>query len=1274
MKKKDDFVHLHTHSDMSQLDGCGKIGDYVDEAVKRGHKGIAFAEHGTMRGVYTLLTETRDKPIKPIYGVEFYVCGDMDRRGITEEEKADITKGLKKTEARDAIKKYESEMGFRDRWHLTVWAKNNVGLRNLYKLSSDSYLRGFYYKPRIDLKALIEHSEGLMVGTGCTSSAINDLVSRGKRKKALERADMLHEAFGEDLWIEIMPHDFLDQVQVNKFALELRDRFPDSRLMATQDAHYVHREDSIHHEVLLCIGTNDKLSNPNRFRFTGSEFHFRTRLEMFQAFRKVHGYLSKEQIKEALDSTVMFTEAIETKIEIDRFKCLMPHIETPETYGGDEYKWLVDLCKEGWHWREINDRAERLAKREGIKYEAAVQQYRRRLRMELRAIKSQKFVSYFMLVWDLYDWVRKQGIMCGPGRGSAAGSLVSFLIGVTSVDPVEHKLLFERFISPSRVDMPDIDMDFEDVRRQEIIERLRDRYGHDKVAQIATVGRLSGKQCLKDVSRVLEVPYAEVNQVTNSIIERSSGDERASQTIEDSFKDFKVCREFNAKYPDVLKHAKCLEGMAKNLGIHAAGVVTSPVPLTDLVPLEIRKHDGRDVVVTALDMHGVQAMGLLKLDVLGLRTLAVLKDALNFVEKRTGKEIDLERLVLDDKEVLQGFTDHDYIGVFQYDSPSADKICEGVQFIDFEDVAAMTALNRPGTARSGLASQYVARKKDPRKIKETAFHPKVSEITKDTLGIIVYQEHVIRIFSEIAGFAPGTADSLRKKIAKKWGDESIGRERERFIKGAVEKTPGMTEEIAGKLMDAITFFGSYGFNKSHATAYGIIAYWCMYLKTYYPLEFYCALMKNEPDRLRIQRIAKAAKEREVDILPPDVSVSGVVFTIDYDKDAIRGSLIDIKNVGKKGAESIIKNQPYEDFIDFLKRVNRRQVNRRVVESLVKAGALQELVPNTKHFLENLDDYWALTSKDKWKALRAKLEESKGESDYPDEDKMLVASEVCPLAFGKHPMDAYNDFFERHIRVPIKLMGGEDFFHDAGNTWIAGVVVEVKYNQVGDFHSGELPDELERAKMMWGRRYANVNIEDQSGVQNRTKVDWDIFDDYRAVVDSGIGTPVLAHVTINKRYHNLRAHVLVDIEQLRRKIGAGEKLTLWEDIVCGKHPAWTFPWKKKAERALAQEDVEVVYAESKALANEKGAKAFRFTVTGLISHVREKPDKRGKMMAFFGVLGVSGYLEVVCFASCWGDFKDAIKPGVLATLKLKSEGGIFLDNRVSKAVTIVDSAE
>lgn len=503
-KKPDDFVHLHTHSDMSQLDGCGKISEYVKEAKARGNPAIAFTDHGTMRGYMSQYEECKDLGVKPIYGLEFYVSPDMRRKGLTDEEKADITKGLKKSEQKPAIKEYEDREGIRDRWHLNVWAQNMEGMRNLYKLSSAAFIDGFYYKPRIDINELIKYGDGLVVSTGCLSSPINDCYIAGKKRYAIDFADKLHDAFGERMFLEIQPHAIDIQRTANRLMMKLRKRYGGkNRLLATQDAHYVNQEDAEHHEVLLCVGTADKLSNPDRFKFDGDEFHMRTRKQMWAAFRRHHEFIPPKLVKAALNATMEFAESVDVNLEVDYHKALLPDPGIPSKYKGDHFAYLKDLCLDGWMWREVPRRAAEYSAKHGIPEPEALLLYKERLIHEMKALKRQRFVPYFLIIHDLYRWARGEHIMVGPGRGSVAGCLIGYLIGITAVDPIEHGLIFERFINPNRIDMPDCDMDFEDRRRSEVIEYIRTKYGEDKVCQIATIGKMSGKQCVAEGSMIM---------------------------------------------------------------------------------------------------------------------------------------------------------------------------------------------------------------------------------------------------------------------------------------------------------------------------------------------------------------------------------------------------------------------------------------------------------------------------------------------------------------------------------------------------------------------------------------------------------------------------------------------------------------------------------------------------------------------------------------------------------------------------------------------------
>lgn len=1250
-----DFVHLHTHTEYSNFDGCGKLGDYLERAYEQGSKAIAFTEHGTMRQMTNLHKLCQDmkeegKEIRPLYGVELYLCEDMARKGATEEELKPVLEGVAPKERKQKIYEYERDQGILGRFHLTVLAKDNIGLKNLMRVTSLGWLKGWYKRPRVDLDCLIEHKEGLLVLSGCQSGSIGgDFLDEPGRPSnpaaAIAKVERLVDAFGEDFYGEIMPHNMDAQARVNK-AVQMVSRAYGMKLATTQDAHYIDPEDWQYQEAMLCINTRTVLSDPNRFKFNTQDFWLKGRRDLAETYAAWHGYISKEDVKRSLDATVEIAEKCQAKVEFDRFKALVPPIAIPAEFSGDEVKYLRHLTRVGWDQRGLERLIRSEARRRRVSVEEMRAAYVKRMEYELAALERQKCVRYFLVVWDLYNWVRSQFIEVGPGRGSVGGSLVAFLLGITDIDPIRFNLLFERFLNPERIDMPDVDMDFEDTRRQEVITRLRDRYGADCTAQIAANGKLTGKQCLKDIARIMGIPISDIQPVVDAIIQRSSGDERASQTIEDSFEEFEVCRKFNAKYPQVLEYAKKLEGQVKTLGMHAAGIVVAPEPLIDLVPLELRQEKSANpIVTTAVDMYGVADLGLMKLDVLGIRNLSAMRLCREAIKERHGVEVDWLEIPLDDKPTLENFTKHHYTGIFQFDTTSADKISEGVEFTSFEDVAAMIALDRPGTARSGLATEYLARKKDPKKIK--SIHPLVDEICKDTLGVIVYQEHVQRMFTDVAGFSPATADSLRRKIAKKYGDEAIAKERANFVEGAVSR--GMDRALAEKLIEQIKFFGSYGFNKSHSVAYALTGYRQMWLKTYYPIEFMWAILAVEPDTKEIVRFVKAARKMGIEVRPPDIN-SAKPNEWSIVGDAIVGALSNIKGVGTAAVAAIERARPFTDFIDFCERVERRPVHSGVVKALIRAGAFGDMVPNPKWAVDNFDKLWSLVGKKQaWQAtVRSFLEASRNEPQWTEEERDLIAAELNPLASGIDPLDFYTEMVEG-MRDDWLPLDAEDFWDRGSTGWIWGRVIEVKYNQVGDFHTGPEPDDDKKLKMGWGQRYANLNIEDKSGRNQRVKVDVDIFERFRHIIDKGDNTIVAAHVSLSKggNYKSIRASFLVDLDDLRTKLANEDELGTLELAL----------WKGWTPGDGAR----------KCLAN-----GSRIRVRALVARVSVKRDKKNNEMAFITTICADGKdREMICFASSWPEFRNRIKQGVIAEFTVeKDKKSYILDSEVHNALVVI----
>jgi DNA polymerase-3 subunit alpha len=1259
--KVDRFVHLHTHSDRSHLDGCGKLEDYVRVAAERGHKAIAFTEHGTLRGIYDLAKEARrhESGPRPIYGIEAYVCRDMTRRGLSDEEIAELTEKFGKEGLKAAKADREAELETRKIWHTTIWARTQEGLKNLFRLSSKAYLEGYYYKPRIDLQTLIEHKEGLAVATGCAAAPVPEQWLSGRKIEAMETAQRLYDAFGSDLWLEVMPHNLTEGIQhgINDLMVELRTSFTKCRLLATQDSHYIDPAHTDHHEVLLCIGTGKKMSDGDRFVFDPcGGFHFRTRAEMEEEFRR-WDFFEERWIQEACDSTLDLAASCDAELDLDPFRCLLPPVDLPEVYGEDHFAYIRDLAKAGWEWRDIPGRAAKIAEKEGADPRVVEHRYIRRLSEELRTIQGKGFVPYFLIVRELYEWARGKRIMVGPGRGSSAGSLVAFLLGITAIDPIEFGLLFERFISPARLDMPDIDMDFEDARRGEIIGHLREKYGADHVARIATMSRLTGKSVVKAVCQVYEVPFVESNRVTSEILERSEGDERAHRCVEDSLAESETLQRFDTKWGGVLRHAVALEGLAKNPGIHAAGVVTSPVPLIDVIPLETRKQanesdEGR-VVVTALDMFGVGEFGLLKLDVLGLRYLSVIRDALDAIEERTGERIDPERLELDDELTLTGFTEHDFTGVFQFDSPAAHRMCQGVSFERFDTIAAMNALNRPGTSRSGLADEYkkrLAKGWDPTK---HLFHPKVTEITSDTLGVIVYQEHVIRIARDVAGYDAGAADKLRKTIGKRLGEEALDREREQFVRGCMTTTTDMRPEVAERLMDAIAKFGAYSFNKSHAVAYSVLAYWCMWLKRHHPLEFYFGLIRHEPDAGRMRRIAREAVRKGVDVRGPDVNRSNVDLSINFEEGAIRGGLSQIKYVGAAGAAAIAENRPYADFGDFAQKIGAagawRAVTKRVVESLAKAGAFQSIHPNPRGLFLGAEDLWSLKDWSKRKGLeraelfKRKLKTSEESMRWDDDVAEREAAEVSPFATHAHATDALEDWVRENVKHDIPIAFDDPELWTREWVWVYVAINESVAREVGEW--AEDKDRIsaaERARRGFGEPFRMLQVEDATGVELKCKVDAHIYPCFSPMLDdAGAWDPFLILAEPKADFRMLGAHTLINVADMKRRADAGEPLNVWERIALGHHPALGFPWKSAADRREAIHGWPA-----------RDTSKRRFRARGVVAHVRARKDRSGHEMATFHLVSPRGLLEVLCFRNSWPAYRKHIQDGALVTMELE----------------------
>jgi DNA-directed DNA polymerase III PolC len=861
----------------------------------------------------------------------------------------------------------------------------------------------------------------------------------------------------------------------------------------------------------------------------------------------------------------------------------------PEVTDEDPDDELQDLALDGWGWRDIDARAKRLGEKRKT--------YMRRIKHELGVIGSMGFAPYFLVVHDAIEWARSQGIMVGPGRGSAAGSLVCYLLGITSIDPLEHGLLFERFLTPGRKDWPDIDVDFEDRRRHEVFAYLRERYGDENVAQISTLSRMKGKSALRDVARAHGLHTAEVDAVASTIVEVLTRDAEVG-SIERALEGDVSLREFETEHPAVIEQAVALEGHIRHVGIHPAGVVTSPIPLTDFVPLERRLVSGEEVIVTAFDKYTIPELGLVKLDFLGLKTLSVLADARRLVEERTGEVIDYEALTFDDPDVLEAFTDGDSVGVFQFDSPTARAATAGVVFESFEDVVALNALNRPGTAKSGLADEWRKLKAGEKGAKQ---NPIIAGICSDTLGVIVYQEHVIKILQDLAGYTPEEAGRLRKAISKSAGAGYLEADRPVFVKGAGAR--GMEREEAEALWSQIEQFGAYGFNKSHAAAYGAIAYWCQWMKLRHPAEFFCALLTHESEPAEASRVSREAERRGVPVCPPDVNVSRGSWTVSPAGELVAG-LEMIKGVGSKPAENVGKVGPFDSFVDFIVKVNRRSVHRGVMVALAKAGALADIVPNAKWFIENAEALLKRVNRKGWaEELTEKLEASRDEDAFDDEDAAAMAITVG--ISGTNPMSVLDSMRRDLLRARGDWHAVEDCFD---GSLIAGVLTAKKVGTSGK------------------RRWASVEIEGDDGARVRLRLDDEGFQRFRPVLDAGLGALIAARISVGKG-GGARPMLLVDLLEMRRKWRAGEPFEWYELAMCRakEHPASSGVGKWW-----------------------RGGKA-------LVLRVNERRDRNGRWMAFVscdGGVGAQQARELVVFADLWEECEDYTIPGKVVAIKGK----------------------
>ena len=921
-KNSESFVHLHVHTEYSMLDGAAKISELVAEVARQEMPAIAMTDHGNVFGAFEFHKSAKAAGVKPIIGIEAYVAPEsrFDKRRVkwAEGGQDDVSGGGAYT-------------------HMTLLAENNQGLSNLFKLSSLASLEGFYYKPRVDRELLSKYSKGIIATTGCAGGEIQTRLRMGAYKEAIKAASEFRDIFGpENFYLEIMDHSieieqraFADLIKLGK-ELNLPQ-------LATNDLHYTHHEDAAAHEVLLCIQSGSTMADPKRFKFENSEFYLKSPAQMREIFK---------DFKQACDNTLLIAERCETTMR--EGENLLPQFPVPT--GQSEDSWLIKLANDG------------LATKMG---NSIPTEYQDRLNFELEVMIKMGFPGYFLVVADLCDHARKVGIRVGPGRGSAAGSLVSYSLGITGLDPIKFGLLFERFLNPERISMPDIDLDFDERRRSEMIQYATTKYGDDRVAQIITYGTIKSKQAIKDSTRVLGYPYALGERLTKSLPPSVMGKDISLSGIFNMDNErYGEASEFRNLYesdPDskkIVDTALGIEGLKRQWGVHAAGVILSKEPLLDVIPIHRRDADG--AIITQFDMGACEATGLLKMDFLGLRNLSVLDDCLINIEKNLGKKVVLESLPLSDKKTFELLSRGDTLGVFQLDSAPIRSLLRSMAPDSFEDIAAVIALYRPGPMGEDSHNKY-ADYKNGRKA-PIGIHPELdmplNEILKDTYGLIVYQEQVLAIARKVAGFTLGRADLLRKAMGKK-DKKILDKEKVHFEDGM--KANGFSEDAVEKLWQTLIPFSDYAFNRSHSAGYGLLSFWTAYLKANYPSEYMAALLTSvRDDKDKSALYLNECRRMGIKVLPPDVNESDSEYTpIGTD---IRFGLTAIRNIGENVVASIISNRKtkgrYESFGDFLTKVDAIVCNKKSIESLIKAGAFDSLNHSRRGlmmvFLEALD--------------------------------------------------------------------------------------------------------------------------------------------------------------------------------------------------------------------------------------------------------------------------------------------------------------------------------
>jgi len=985
------FVHLHLHTGYSLLDGMCRIEDVIARAKSFGMPAVAITDHGALYGAFKFYVKAVEAGIKPIIGVEAYQAKNS---------------------------RFDKENnGGRDYYHLTLLAKDLTGYKNLLKLVTEANLTGFYYKPRIDFEILERYHQGLIVLSGCLNGQIASLIMENQLTQAEKVLEKFLEIFKDDFYLEIQRHPNMPELdEVNKQLIKFSRKYG-IPLVATNDVHYLEKDDAYAQEILLCIQTQHTILEKNRpmTMIDNPDYYFKSPTEMKGLFI---------DLPEAIENTLKIAE--KCNLEIPMGKWILPKFETPNNIPVEDY--LRKLVEE--------------RKKRVVGYDQEV--INKRIEYELKIIITKGYATYFLIVQDFVNWAKQNGVGVGPGRGSVAGSLVAYILGITDLNPLDYNLPFERFLNPERPTPPDIDIDFADTRRDEVLRHVTKKYGEEKVAQIITFGTMEARLAVRDVARALGFSYSQGDRIAKMIPLGRQGFPMTIATALEESAPLKFAYQTEPDVKKVLDVARRLEGLPRHASVHAAGVVISDKDLTEYVPLQRDTKEGKIITqydMYCLDLNAVsnqKAVGLLKVDFLGLRNLTIIEEALKYVEMNSGKKIDIHHIPLDDKKTYDLISSGQTIGVFQLESGGMRRLAKDLKPSKISDISAMVALYRPGPM--DLIPSFLEGKKNIKKV--SYLHPDLKPILEETYGVLVYQEQVMEIAHRLAGYTMSEADNLRMAMGKK-KKELMKKEKEKFFKGCLKN--GYKKSMVEKLWEFMEKFAAYGFNKPHSASYALIAYWTAYIKANYPVEFMTALLSAElkgvagPQReIKMSQAIEECNRMGITVLPPDINKSQMNFTIE--KDAIRFGLSAIKNVGEAAIESILearKDGEFVSFRDFLYRVDLRKVNKKTVESLIKAGAFQkfankstllkyypELVTEVQSFREKVDkgqfDLFEDTSKD-----RKKLDNFKMIPEFSEEELFNMEREVIGFLIGKNPLNKFRKIIDEKITKKIGDLTSSD---------------------------------------------------------------------------------------------------------------------------------------------------------------------------------------------------------------------------------------------------------